>query len=81
MNDPCIDEIVTTSTIPNILNRDVQGRLRHKMVVLRISRWISSYLLQTLGITGEPLKKPHYTEDISSKNPRWKGHMGPLFTP
>ena len=28
MDDPSIDEIVTTSTIPDILNRDIQGRLR-----------------------------------------------------
>ncbi len=80
MNDPCIDEIVTTSTIPSILNRDVQGRLRHKMVVLRISKWISSYVLQTLGITSAPLRPPLYMEDMSSKNPRGKGLMGPLFT-
>jgi len=79
MNDPCIDEIITTSTIPNILNRDVQGRLRHKMVVLRVSRWISSYILQILDSKAPPLKKPLYNEDMSSKNPRWKGHMGPLF--
>ena len=42
LNDACIDEIVTTSTIPQILNRDMQGRLRHKMVVLRLARWISN---------------------------------------
>jgi ribose-phosphate pyrophosphokinase len=78
LNDPVIDEIVTTSTIPQILNRDMQGRLRHKIVVLRLARWISNFLWsQILG--QDELPKPHYIEDISSKNPRWKGVMGPLF--
>ena len=80
MNDPVIDEIVTTSTIPEILNRDVQGRLRHKMVILRISRWVSNFLLETLEPEAEPFKKPLYHEDMSSKNPRWRGKMGPLFS-
>ncbi len=80
MNAAAIDEIVTTSTIPEILNRDVQGRLRHKMVVLRISRWISSYLNQMLAPESEPFKKPLYHEDMSSKNPRWRGKLGPLFS-
>ena len=72
LNTPVIDEIVTTSTIPQILNRDMQGRLRHKMVVLRISRWISNYIYLTMNPTATPLVMPHYTEDMSSKNPRWK---------
>ena len=80
MNDPAIDEIVTTSTIPEILNRDVQGRLRHKMVVLRIARWITNYIVLRLDKNAEPLKGPLYNEDMSSKNPRWKGKMGPLFS-
>ena len=80
MNDPAVDEIVTTSTIPQILNRDVQGRLRHKLVVLRIARWISSHVLGIVGPEEEKLKPPLYAEDMSSKNPRWKGKMGPLFS-
>ncbi len=80
LNVPVIDEIVTTSTIPEILNRDVQGRLRHKMVVLQLSRWISNYLLQILLPGAPALQPPFYNEDMSSKNPRWKGHMGPLFS-
>ena len=79
LNDPAIDEIVTTSTIPKILNRDMQGRLRHKMVVLRIARWISDYITRIPGMNGMPLDGPLYTEDISSKNPRWKGQLGPRF--
>lgn len=79
MNSSAIDEIVTTSTIPTILNRDAQGRLRHKMVVLRVSRWISAYLLKMRDPEGTALAKPLYKEDMSSKNPRWRGTMGPLF--
>ncbi len=80
MNDPAIDEIVTTSTIPQILNRDMQGRLRHKMVVLRLARWISSSITGLRGIDQQELSGPLYTEDISSKHPRWRGKMGPLFS-
>ncbi len=80
MNDPVIDEIVTTNTIPEILNRDVQGRLRHKMVVLRIARWISSFILTLLEPEAEPMRGGLYIEDMSSKNPRWRGKMGPLFS-
>jgi len=80
LNDSVIDEIVTTSSIPQILNRDMQGRLRHKMVVLRIPRWISNFLLQHTNLTEKPLSRPLYIEDMSSKNPRWKGrNVGPLF--
>lgn len=79
LNDKVLDEIVTTTTIPSILNRDVQGRLRHKMVVLSISRWISNYLIHLIDKDAEGLKPPLYSEDMSSKNPRWKGRAGPLF--
>ncbi|MBN2511210.1 MAG: ribose-phosphate pyrophosphokinase [Spirochaetales bacterium] len=75
LNDPDIDEIVTTSTIPKILNRDMQGRLRHKMVVLRIARWISDYITHIPGVNIPHIAGPLYTEDISSKNPRWKGRL------
>ncbi len=79
LNAPEIDEIVTTSTIPSILNRDMQGRLRHKLVVLRIERWISNYILHVLDPNADELPPPLYKEDMSSKNPRWRGKMGPLF--
>ncbi|AHC15711.1 Ribose-phosphate pyrophosphokinase [Salinispira pacifica] len=79
LNHKAIDEIVTTSTIPQILNRDMQGRLRHKMVVLRIARWISNYIHQQMEPESESLTRPYYTEDMSSKNPRWKDPLGPLF--
>lgn len=80
LNDPVVDEIVTTDTIPEILNRDVQGRLRHKLVVLKIERWISNFVRNTLDPSAEPLDTPLYSEDMSSKNPRWRGRMGPLFS-
>ncbi len=80
LNDRVLDEIITTTTIPSILNRDVQGRLRHKMVVLLISRWISDYLLKLLDKNSPGLKEPLYSEDMSAKNPRWIGKMGPLFS-
>ncbi len=80
LNSLAIDEIVTTSTIPAILNRDMQGRLRHKLVVLKISRWISNYILKLVDPDAEELRPPLYKEDMSSKNPRWHGTMGPLFS-
>lgn len=80
LNERVLDEIITTTTIPSILNRDVQGRLRHKMVVLSISRWISNYLIHIIDPKAEELKSPLYSEDMSSKNPRWKGRVGPLFS-
>jgi ribose-phosphate pyrophosphokinase len=80
LNAPEIDEIVTTTSIPSILNRDMQGRLRHKLVVLRIARWICNYICQLLDPGSELLPPPLYKEDMSSKNPRWRGTMGPLFS-
>ncbi|MDW7692788.1 phosphoribosyltransferase family protein [Flammeovirgaceae bacterium SG7u.111] len=68
---PVISEIITTSTLPSILNRDRQGRLRKKMAVLKISKWIASYLNQRLNI-GRNINEPFYIEDMSDKNPRSK---------
>ncbi len=80
LNDPCIDEIVTLNTIPKILNKDEQGRLRHKLVVLGIARWISDYVIKMIFPDTPGLSPPFYSEDMSSKNPRWKGRLGPLFS-
>jgi ribose-phosphate pyrophosphokinase len=44
LNDRAIDEIITTNTLPTILNRDMQGRLRRKMLVLKIEKWIANVL-------------------------------------
>lgn len=67
-----LDEIITTNTIPCILNRDTQGRLRRKTTVLKLEKWISRYVLEFLGRSTEHLKPPLYTVDMSSKNPRWR---------
>lgn len=75
LNDPAIDEIVTTNTLPTILNRDMQGRLRKKMLVLKIEKWIASFLLNRFAAHGQrPVEEPQYAIDISSKNPRWVPH-------
>ncbi len=65
----CISEVITTSTIPDILNRDNQGRLRKKMAVLKITKWIADYLNRRLEL-GLNIEQPLYEEDISQKNPR-----------
>jgi ribose-phosphate pyrophosphokinase len=66
-----IDEILTLNTIPSILNRDTQGRLRKKMVVLKIEKWIARFLLQHLDRDARRLEGDFYAVDMSSKNPRW----------
>lgn len=67
-----LDEILTLNTIPSILNRDSQGRLRQKMVVLKIERWVARFLLQYLGESMPALGEELYSVDMSSKNPRWR---------
>ena len=65
-----IDDIITTNTIPSILNRDVQGRLRTKIAVLKTSRWIAHHLRHRFGLEHGDLKGKWYQEDMSSRNPR-----------
>ncbi len=67
---PDLDEIITTNTIPCILNRDMQGRLRRKLTVMKIEKWICRYILQYLGLKHNHISDPLYTVDMSSKNPR-----------
>jgi ribose-phosphate pyrophosphokinase len=69
LDQTCIDEIITTNTMPDILNRDNQGRLRKKMAVLKITKWIAGYLEKRFDL-GIDLKDPFYEEDMSNKNPR-----------
>lgn len=69
-----INEIITTNTLPTILNRDHQGRLRRKMAVLKINKWIASFLNHHLKL-GLNIQKPLYFEDISDKNPRSAIHL------
>ena len=68
LSDGSLDEIITTNTIPSILNRDTQGRLRRKLVVLKIEKMIAQVVA---NLYGEKLKYDQpYMVDISSKNPR-----------
>jgi ribose-phosphate pyrophosphokinase len=70
MANAALDEILTLNTLPTVLNRDEQGRLRRKMVVLKIEHWLARQLCEILGIRergGESL----YQIDMSSKNPRF----------
>jgi ribose-phosphate pyrophosphokinase len=72
LNSKFVDEILTLNTIPAILNRDSQGRLRKKLVVLKIEKWIARYLLQYMGKDATKFEKDFYSVDMSSKNPRWR---------
>jgi len=75
LNSPVIDEIVTTNTLPCILNRDMQGRLRRKLTVLKLEKWISRYIMDYLGFDVSSLEGSGYTVDMSSKNPRWRAEI------
>ncbi len=70
LNSPHVDEILTTSTIPCILNRDSQGRLRRKLAVLKIGKWVTRYVLHMLGCDSSRFDSDYYTIDMSSKHPR-----------
>ncbi|HKP97410.1 MAG TPA: phosphoribosyltransferase family protein [Fibrobacteria bacterium] len=72
LNSKFVDEILTLNTIPAILNRDSQGRLRKKLVVLKIEKWIARYLLTYMGKSAQKFEKDFYSVDMSSKNPRWR---------
>lgn len=70
MANPAIDEILTLNTLPTVLNRDVQGRLRKKLVVLKIEKWLARNLCRILELP-EPDNDGLYQIDMSSKNPRF----------
>lgn len=70
MADTAIDEILTLNSMPTVLNRDEQGRLRRKMVVLKIERWLARNLCDILDIEAPP-GDSLYQIDMSSKNPRF----------
>jgi ribose-phosphate pyrophosphokinase len=74
------DEILTLNTIPSILNRDTQGRLRKNMVVLKIEKWIARFLLQQIGRETSRLDGNFYSVDMSSKNPRWLSNRTSLVS-
>ncbi|HSG88953.1 MAG TPA: phosphoribosyltransferase family protein [Pseudomonadales bacterium] len=69
-----LDEILTLNTLPTVLNRDEQGRLRRKMVVLKIERWLARNLARILDIESKATEYADeglYSIDMSSKNPRF----------
>ena len=70
MASNAINEILTLNTLPTVLNRDIQGRLRRKMVVLKIEKWLAGNLCQLLGLP-VPESESLYQIDMSSKNPRF----------
>lgn len=70
MADHAIDEILTLNTLPTVQNRDVQGRLRKKMVVLKIEKWLARNLCEILGMS-VPNEGGLYQIEMSSKNPRF----------
>lgn len=70
MADSAIDEILTLNTLPTILNRDEQGRLRRKLVVLKIEKWLARNLAEILNLPCRP-DTGLYQIDMSSKNPRF----------
>ena len=72
MASTALDEILTLNTLPTVLNRDVQGRLRRKMVVLKIERWLAHSLASVLGVTVPSEGSGLYQIDMSSKNPRFR---------
>ena len=74
LNSDAIDEIVTTNSLPAILNRDMQGRLRRKMLVLKIEKWLASFLRNRFSGHPPSPDEQLYAIDISSKNPRWRPH-------
>ncbi len=79
LNSPYLSQFITTNTIPSVLNRDDQGRLRKKTVVLKIERWIGNAVLQCLlnghrpediyNATSVGQAENFYEVDLSSKNP------------
>ncbi len=72
MANTAIDEILTLNTIPTVLNRDIQGRLRKKMVVLKIEKWMALNLCRILDLAQPEMGDSLYAIDMSSKNTRWK---------
>ncbi|MEH6451602.1 MAG: phosphoribosyltransferase family protein, partial [Psychromonas sp.] len=71
MVHPAIGEILTLNTLPTILNRDEQGRLRKKLVVLKIEKWLAQELSNILDLPYNSEAHP-YKIDMSSKNPRFQ---------
>tara|TARA_B100000745_G_C19808388_1_gene266332 strand:- start:4 stop:516 length:513 start_codon:yes stop_codon:yes gene_type:complete len=79
LNSPHLNQFITSNTIPSVLNRDVQGRLRKKIVVLKIEKWIANAIRHCLeeaqfpdeiyGINSVAQSDDFYEVDLSTKNP------------
>ena len=79
LNSPHLNQFITSNTIPNVLNRDDQGRLRKKIVVLKIEKWIANAIRHCLEEAEIPDKiygkesvtqsDEFYEVDLSTKNP------------
>ena len=73
-----LTEFATTNTLPNVLNRDDQGRLRQKIVVLKIEAFLADAILHCLEGREDPEERYHpgrlqqagsyYQLDFSSRN-------------
>ena len=73
-----LTEFATTNTLPNVLNRDDQGRLRQKIVVLKIEAFLADAILHCLEGREDPQERYHprrlqqagsyYQLDFSSRN-------------
>jgi ribose-phosphate pyrophosphokinase len=80
LNSPYLTEYITSNTLPNVLNRDDQGRLRRKMVVMKIEKWIADALTHCIeggqppteryGPYSVPFADRFYSLDYSTKNHR-----------
>jgi ribose-phosphate pyrophosphokinase len=80
LNSVHLAEFITTNTLPNVLNRDDQGRLRKKMVVMKIENWIADALIHCLeegqppeeryGRQSVPFADRFYKLEYSSRNER-----------
>ncbi len=79
LNSSYLTEFVTTNTMPNVLNRDDQGRLRKKMTVMKIECWIADAIIHCLERGDLPSERyrgsaalaraaRHYKLDFSSRN-------------
>lgn len=78
LNSPYLNEFITANTLPSILNRDDQGRLRNKIVVMKVERWIADALVHCLeqnqlpeeryGTPASVLTSNCYQLEFSSRN-------------
>ena len=78
LNSPYLNQFITSNTIPGVLNRDVQGRLRKKIIILKIEKWIANAIRHCLkeaqlpeniyGINSVTQSDELYEVDLSTKN-------------